>query len=407
MFIADLHIHSKYSRATSKDMDLENISKWAAIKGVDLLGTGDFTHPGWLKEIKNKLEEEEYGIYKFSKVFFMLTAEVNSIYFKKGKVQKVHNIIVAPTFKIVDEINDRLKMYGNLAIDGRPILGLDCEEMAKILYGISSDIIIIPAHAWTPHFSVFGSNSGFDSLEECFGKEAGRISAIETGLSSDPGMNWRIPGLDRITMTSNSDAHSPQKIGREATVFNKKIGYKEFIETLKKKDKDRLLYTIEFYPEEGKYHWDGHRRCGICISPEETVKLNYKCPKCSKKITVGVMHRIEKLASRPENFTMENAPAYKHVIPLKEIIASARNVGVNTLTVEKEYNKLIQAVGAELEILVNAPKKILEEACPEDIYSGIMNMRAGNVEIKPGYDGEYGKVNVKKGLKKEKQLALF
>lgn len=408
-FIADFHIHSKYSRATSKDMDITSLTKWAKIKGISMLGTGDFTHPQWMGELKSKLEEKEYGVYEYSGVQFILTTEVSSIYFKAGRTRKVHNIIFAPSFKAAEEINKMLAEYGDLASDGRPIISLECDRMVKALHAIDPDIFVVPGHAWTPHFSIFGSNSGFDSPEECFEDQTPRVFALETGLSSDPAMNWRWSKLDRFCLVSNSDSHSPAKIGREANVFKDRINYKELIEILRKKDKTRFLYTVEFFPEEGKYHWDGHRACKARMSPQESKRLNNKCPACGKNVTIGVMNRLEKLADRPEGFVLEGSPSFKRMVPLPEIIGDALDVGPDSMTVEREYLQLIKILGNEFNILMEAPEEELKEKCPPKIAHGILNVRKGNVEIQPGYDGEYGKVKVLKqdeGVA-EKQLSFL
>lgn len=409
MYIADFHIHSKYSRATSKDMEIDSLAKWAKIKGISMLGTGDFTHPLWFNEIKGKLEETDHGVYGYEDISFMLTAEVSNIYFKAGRTRKVHNIIFASSFRIAEEINKALDGYGALASDGRPILSLECEKMAKMLFAIDQEILIIPAHAWTPHFSIFGSNSGFDSPEECFEDQTQKIFSLETGLSSDPAMNWRWSKLDRFCLTSNSDAHSPAKIGREANVFSDKINYKDLRDILKTKDRKRFIYTIEFFPEEGKYHWDGHRTCKARLSPDESMRIHNQCPVCGKNVTVGVMHRLSKLADREEGFTLESSPQFKSVVPLAEIIAEALDMRPESVTVEKEYMQLIKTFGNEFKILLYVPEEELAEKCPLKIVKGIINMRNGNVEIIPGYDGEYGKVKVlKEGeAKSEKQLSFF
>lgn len=408
-FICDFHVHSKYSRATSKEMDIENLSRWARLKGIDLLGTSDFTHPEWLKNLKDKLETVEYGLYKHGETYYMLTTEVSNIYFKQGKTRKVHNMIFAPSFEAAEEINKMLSQYGDLYSDGRAILSLECDRLVKRLFEINEDIFVVPAHVWTPWFSLFGANSGFNSIEECFEAETPRIYALETGLSSDPPMNWRWSELDRFSLISNSDAHSPRNIGREANVFSSKIGYKELIELLKNKDREKFLYTVEFYPQEGKYHWDGHRACNARLSPAEAKTLNFKCPTCGKKITVGVMHRVEKLSDRKEGFILEGAHAYRNLVPLAEIISVALGVGVDTETVHKEYNNLINLFGSEFKILLDVPEERVEKECPARIAKGILNVRLGNVEVTPGYDGVYGKVNIfKEGEeKKEKQLELF
>lgn len=408
-YIADLHIHSKYSRATSPDMDIEHLSKWAKIKGINMLGTGDFTHPAWLKELKEKLAEKERGVYNHNGIDYILSAEVSNIYFKNGKVRKVHNIITAPSFGAADEINRMLGEYGALESDGRPILSIECGKMAKSLRKISGEIMIIPAHIWTPHFSLFGSNSGFDGIQECFEEETSSVTALETGLSSDPPMNWRLSGLDRYTLVSNSDAHSPAKIGREANVFKEKVGYKELKEILTKKDKERFLYTIEFFPEEGKYHWDGHRSCGARLSPKEAKNVNYRCPHCGKKLTIGVMNRVEHLADRAEGYVLESAPGYRNLVPLIEIIADSMGVGKESVGAEREYHSLIQKLGSEFHILLDMPEEEILEKCPPAVAAGIINVREGRVRVLAGYDGVYGTIEIfAEGRQKEdKQLTFF
>lgn len=408
-FIADLHIHSKHSRATSKDMDLASLVKWAKIKGVSMLGTGDFTHPLWLSELKARLEKAEEGVYVYEGIYFLLTAEVSNIYFKAGRTRKVHSIIFAPSFETVDEINSVLSQYGALASDGRPILSLDCEKMVRDLTRIDPEVFFVPAHAWTPHFSIFGSNSGFDSPEECFEAEMPKVFSIETGLSSDPKMNWRWSKLDRFCLMSNSDAHSPSRIGREANVFSAKINYKDLADILKTKDKKRFLYTIEFFPEEGKYHWDGHRGCKARMAPDEAMKINNMCPVCGKKVTIGVMHRLEGLADRKDGYIDERSPSYKSMVPLPEIIGGALGVGPDSMTVEKEYMQLIKNLGNEFNILLELPEDVLKEKCPPRIALGIINVRKGSLDIMPGYDGEYGKVKIFKDGEElsDKQLSFL
>ena len=408
-FIADLHIHSKYSRATSKEMEIVSLAKWAKIKGISMLGTGDFTHPEWLTELKGKLEETEYGTYIYDKIYFLLTTEVSNIYFKAGRTRKVHNIILAPNFKAAEEVNSYLSEYGALATDGRPILSLECDKMVKTFSRIDPDITVIPGHAWTPHFSIFGSNSGFDSPEECFEDQTPRIFSIETGLSSDPAMNWRWSRLDRFCLTSNSDAHSLSKLGREANVFKDKINYKEFLRILKTKDRSKFLYTIEFFPEEGKYHWDGHRACKTRLSPDEAMRTNNICPVCGKKVTIGVMHRLESLADRKAGFVLESSPSFKSLVPLAEIIGDVLDMSPDSKTVEKEYFQLIKNCGSEFNILLDMTDEEVKEKCPPRIAKGIINVRKGELEIAPGYDGEYGKVKVFKAgdAPPEKQMELF
>jgi len=408
-FIADFHIHSKYSRATSKEMDVENLSKWAKIKGISLLGTGDFTHPDWLAELKSKLEPMEPGIFKHSNIYYMLTGEVSNIYFKAGRSRKIHNIIFSPSFEAAREINKYLKGFGNLKSDGRPMLDLECDKMVKTFSGIDPDIFVVPGHIWTPWFSLFGSNSGFDAIEDCFGSETGKIFALETGLSSDPAMNWRWSKLDAFSLISNSDSHSPSRIGREANVFKEKFTYKGLIEILKKKDKEKFLFTVEFFPQEGKYHWDGHRNCNARLSPAEARKINERCPVCGRHITVGVMHRLEALADRQEGFVVKNSHAFKNLIPLDEIIAEAIGIGKETAGVQREYNTLIQRLGNEFAILLEIPEEEIKKSCSSKIAKGILKARKGEVEVLPGYDGEYGKVKILKDEEGEgeKQLSFF
>ncbi len=409
-FICDFHIHSKYSRATSKDMDIKNISKWAKIKGISLMGTGDFTHFLWLEELKRILRPEGNGLFSYEEVLFMLTAEISCIYSKNGRTRKIHIVIFAPSFEVVEKINNELGSIGNLVSDGRPILGLDARDLVKIVMDISPDCFIVPAHIWTPWFSLFGANSGFDSIEECFEDQSRHIYALETGLSSDPAMNWRWSVLDKYSLISNSDAHSPANIGRETNMFSQKMDYYQIIESLKNKDRERFLATIEFFPQEGKYHWDGHRNCEVCLSPSQTRENNYCCPKCGKRLTVGVMHRTEDLSDREEGFIPEGSIPFYSLVPLAEIIAEAKGVGKKTVAVENEYYKLIQGLGTEFSILLDASRDDLIKLTTEKVADGILRVREGKVDIQPGYDGVYGKVKTfSPGQDKEteKQLDLF
>lgn len=404
-FIADLHVHSRYSRATSPDMSPEDLWRWAQLKGIQVIGTGDFTHPGWLSDLREKLEPDRNGLFLLkqefeggsvpeackSKIYFMLTGEVSCIYSKNGRLRKIHCIILAPGFAEVMELNKRLSRIGSLSADGRPVLGLDSKELLRIILDISQDMLLIPAHAWTPHFSVFGAESGFDSLEECFEELTPYIYAIETGLSSDPPMNWRISKLDRITLISNSDAHSAPKIGREANIFDTGISYKEIIDAIK--TKRGFKGTIEFFPEEGKYHYDGHRSCKVSLSPKETIQHNYICPVCGKRLTVGVMHRVELLADREEGFRPEGAPPYFSIIPLPEILSEVVKAGPNSKKVETEYFRLLSKFGSEFHILMNLSLDEIERDNPL-LREAIERMRRGDVHIAPGYDGEYGKVKI-------------
>jgi len=397
-FIADLHLHSKYSRATSKEMNLASLDKGAKIKGIQVLGTGDFTHPLWFKELKEKLEPAEAGLYRLknngSETRFMLTAEISSIYSQGNKVRRIHNLVLAPSFEVAEKINIVLSWQGNLAADGRPILGISSIDLAKLVFNISSEAVIVPAHAWTPWFSIFGSMSGFDSIEECFGEFSKNIFAIETGLSSSPDMNWRLSKLDNISLISNSDAHSAGKLGREANVFNAELSYSGIISAIKEKDPKRFLYTIEFFPEEGKYHYDGHRLCGVIFSPAESKAHNNICPKCGKPLTIGVMNRVEKLADRPADFTPENRVPFKKVVPLGEIIAEVFGVLSNSKKVKSEYERLIGIFGNELKILLEVDLSDIKAESSPELSEGIKRMREGRIKIRPGYDGEYGKVRI-------------
>jgi uncharacterized protein (TIGR00375 family) len=414
-FIADFHLHSKFSRATSREMGVETLARWAKKKGIDLLGTGDFTHPTYFAELRSKLEPTGNGLFQLKKgdqgVQYILTTEVSNIYSQNGKVRRIHNLIFAPSFEVVEVIRSKLGNLGKLSSDGRPIFSFTAKELVKMILDISSDCLIIPAHAWTPWFSIFGANSGFDSIEECFGEMSPYIHAIETGLSSDPEMNWRLSSLDGITLLSNSDAHSPNRLGREANAFDCELDYKEIIETIRKKDRKKLLFTIEFFPEEGKYHYDGHRQCGVIFSPSQTKASQYLCPNCHKKLTVGVMHRVEELSDRPEGFIPKNAIPYIHLIPLEEIIAEAIGVRVGTKAVEAEYERLTERGGSEFQILLDATPGELASYVPPKILEGIVRVRQEKVSIVPGHDGVYGKITLfperKEGEESKEQLKLF
>ncbi|MCX7988850.1 MAG: endonuclease Q family protein [Thermodesulfovibrio sp.] len=420
MFYADLHIHSKFSRATSKDMNLETIEQWAQIKGIKLMGTGDFTHPEWLKEIDEKLQEEGNGLFTLKEpyklqvpesckgeVYFILTAEISCIYQKNGKLRKIHLLLLCPSLRDATKINHALSQIGSLTADGRPILGIDVKEIMRIILEISPETLLIPAHAWTPHFSVFGSQSGFDSLEECFEELTPYIYAIETGLSSDPKMNWRLSKLDKIILISNSDAHSPSKIGREANLLDTELSYSAITEAIK--TGEGFLGTVEFFPEEGKYHYDGHRICGIRLSPKETISRNYLCPSCGKKVTVGVMHRVELLSDREEGFKPDKALPYKSIIPLLEIMAEINNCSTQSKIVQNTYMKTIFKLGNEYEILMNKALSEIYEVNSK-LAEAIERMRSGKVLVEPGYDGEYGKIRVfgePEEMKPKGQTILF
>ncbi|HOV89144.1 MAG TPA: endonuclease Q family protein [Syntrophorhabdaceae bacterium] len=421
-FIADLHIHSSFSRATSPDMTLEGIWRWAQLKGITVIGTGDFTHPGWFNEITEKLEPAGNGLYSLKKaylkqdipqsckadVFFMLTGEVSCIYSKDKKTRKVHSILIVPDLATAAKININLSRIGNLKSDGRPIIGLDAKELLKITLDASPDAMFIPAHIWTPHFSVFGAASGFDSLEECFEELTPHIYAVETGLSSDPPMNWRLSCLDNITLVSNSDAHSPAKIGREANIFDGGISYMEMMEAIK--TRKGFGGTIEFFPEEGKYHYDGHRNCGICLTPEQTRAYNYICPVCNRHLTIGVMHRVISLADRNHGAKPAGAPGYRSIIPLPEIIAETKKMGPGSKAVLSIYYKVISALGPEFKVLLESPYCDIEKVSDQLTMEAIVRMREGRVYISPGYDGEYGKIKIFEDIERDSikgQMSLF
>ncbi|HPP16871.1 MAG TPA: endonuclease Q family protein [Candidatus Paceibacterota bacterium] len=406
--VADFHIHSRFSRATAHDITVANLNQWMKKKGVTVLGTGDFTHPQWFRELKENLEPAESGLYRLRNDLdeknvsrFILTTELSCIYSQGGKTRRIHHVILAPSFEVVQKINVALSWQGNLNSDGRPILGLSSIELAKLLFSISPEIVIIPAHIWTPWFSLFGSMSGFDSLEECFGEWSSKIFAIETGLSSDPQMNWRLSPLDHLAIVSNSDSHSASKIAREANVFDTELSYPKIIEAIKSgipqnylHDSSKFLYTIEFYPEEGKYHFDGHRLCNVVLAPQESKKINNICPKCGRPLTIGVMHRVEDLADRDENYIAKDRPPYKKLVPLEEIIAEVFKTSTNSKKVAAEYERLIKIFGNELAILIDASILDIEKESSPELAEGIKRVRENRLNIAPGFDGEYGKVKI-------------
>jgi len=410
-FVADFHIHSKYSRATSRDMEIPALAKWAKLKGVALLGTGDFTHHLWLQELKRYLQPDgKTGLYIYEGTYFILSAEISSIFSQEGKSYRVHNLLLAPSFAVVDEINKMLSTHGNIAADGRPILGLSCKRIAEEIFRISQEVMLIPAHIWTPWFSVFGSSSGFNSLEDAFGAYAKKITALETGLSSDPAMNWMVSKLDKYSLVSNSDSHSPSRIGREANVFNCELNYWEIKKVLEAKDKNKFLYTVEFFPEEGKYHYDGHRNCKLRWHPKETKSHNGRCTVCGRPVTKGVLARVEDLADRAEGFIPPNAIGYKSLVPLDEIIAEAKGVQKGAKQVMGEYMSLVNSFGSEFNLLVKMSQKEIDSRLPERVASGIRKVREKKLEILPGYDGEYGTIKIfgqEEERKENQQLTLF
>ena len=428
-FVADLHIHSKFSRATSRDMTLDNIARWARIKGISVVATSDFTHPEWFFLIKEKLEPEGNGFFRLKsilppangylkgmscrpdEVHFILSTEISFIYSKKGRVRKIHLLLLTPDFKSVEKINNRLAGLGNLRSDGRPILGLDARQFVHIVADICPRCIVIPSHIWTPWFSLFGSNSGFDAIEECFEEMTPFIFALETGLSSDPPMNWRLSALDRYALVSNSDAHSPSRLGREANVFDTDLSFKGLVEALRSRDPAHFSYTVEFFPEEGKYHYDGHRKCGVLLSPRESLLNKDLCPKCGKKLTIGVMHRIEELADREVGARPPFKIPYRSLIPLNEIIAESIGKTSECQSVWDIYFRLVREFDNEHRILTEIPIPELVRFQPDRVGYGIDRMRRGAVRIVPGHDGEYGKISLfeeeRAEEKSDGQLTLF
>jgi uncharacterized protein (TIGR00375 family) len=416
--IADFQLHSKYSRATSKNTTPENLAEGARLKGLQMLGTGDFTHPSWLEELKNKLEPTDGdGIFKYAQTLFMLTGEFSTIYEDDVKVRKVHHMIHAPSFEVVEQINEKLAKHGNLKADARPILNVSSPQVVEELMEIDKNIFIYPAHAWTPWFGALGSKSGFDSIEDCYQDQVKHIHAIETGLSSDPAMNWRVSSLDKFALLSSSDAHSPNpwRLGREANAFElDKISYKEIIDAIIKKDPKKFVFTIEVDPNYGKYHFDGHAKCGVSMTPTESKKLGGLCPKCKKKMTIGVLARVEQLADREDGYKPKNAVPFKTLLPLYEVVSFA--LGVKALYSKKvfeEGRKLVERFGNELNVLLEASEEDLAKVTNEKVVNAITKIRNGTVRFDPGYDGEYGKpifddsVQITRSFADQKTLAQF
>lgn len=404
--IADLHIHSRFSMATSKEGMPENLDFWARKKGISLIGTGDFTHPVWREELKERLVSEGNGLYRLRDAYvkeesrkfpgegtrFVVSGEISSIYKKNGKTRKVHNVILLPSLEAADAMAQRLEKIGNIHSDGRPILGLDSHDLLEMMLDVCPEGILIPAHIWTPHFSVLGAKSGFDSVEECFEELAPYIHALETGLSSDPAMNWRISKLDRYQLVSNSDAHSPSKLGREANLLDIDCSYEGLYRAIQ--TGEGLEGTVEFFPEEGKYHFDGHRKCGVSLSPVEAERLGGICPVCGKKLTMGVDHRVEQLADRAEGFVKKDGKKYESLVPLPEVISACMGYSTASKKVQGCFEQMIQTLGTEFDILRNVPSEDIKSCAGERIAEGIENVRTGNVKRIPGYDGEYGKIEL-------------
>ena len=402
MYIGDLHIHSRYSRATSKELTPEHLDLWAGKKGINIVGTGDFTHPAWRAELAEKLEPAEPGLYMLKKEYslqrpsilgqsrprFVISGEISSIYKKNGRVRKVHSLILLPSLEAAEVLSRRLEAIGNIHSDGRPILGLDCHDLLAITLEACPDAIYVPAHIWTPHFSLFGAFSGFDTIEECYEELTPQIHALETGLSSDPAMNWRLSALDSFQLISNSDAHSPAKLGREASLFDIPMSYAGLYGAIQRGE--GLKGTIEFFPEEGKYHFDGHRKCHLCLSPSQARAYNGICPVCGRKLTTGVLHRIEQLADRDEDFLLPQGRPFENLVPLGEVIASSVGSSPSSVKVSRQYEHLLEELGNEFYILRQAPLEDIRHVAGSLTAEGIRHLRDGRVQWRPGYDGEYG-----------------
>ena len=400
--IADLHIHGKFSRGCSTKLDIQNLEKYAKIKGLNLLGTGDFTHPGWVKEIKENLTEED-GVLKTKTGFpFLCQTEISLIYSTNGKGRRVHNVVLAPSLEVVDQITEALLKRGRIDYDGRPIFKIPCPEFTEMLRDISKDIEVIPAHIWTPHFSVLGEYNQFNNMEECFEDQTKHIHALETGLSSDPPMNWRLSCLDKFNLVSFSDSHSfwPWRIGREATIFDCDLTYKSVLNSIR--TGEGLKETVEVSPFFGKYHFSGHRNCNVCLDPVQSKEHNQICPKCGKKLIIGVAERVEVLADREEGFKPENAKEFKTLMPLAEILSKVMAKGIATKTVQTEYERLIAKHKSEFNILLNVKKEELD--LPEHLKDIIMKNRKGKIEVEAGYDGLYGIPILKPEDKTKKEI---
>ncbi|MGD9302506.1 MAG: UvrD-helicase domain-containing protein, partial [Desulfobacterales bacterium] len=426
-FIADFHVHSKFSIATAKNLDLENLYIAAQIKGISVVGTGDFTYPGWFSEICEKLQPAEPGLFKLkdeyasicdnevprscrSEVRFILSTEISNIYKKNEKTRKNHNLIMVPELSVAEKFNAQLDKIGNIKSDGRPILGLDARDLLEILLETSDEAFLIPAHIWTPWFSLLGSKSGFDSIEECFEDLTPHIFAVETGLSSDPPMNWRVSGLDGLTLVSNSDAHSPQNLGREANLLNTDLSFKGIKSAIKGGHPDQFLGTFEFFPEEGKYHFDGHRICNVRMHPQETIQNNGKCPMCGKDLTIGVLYRVEELADRPQNQTAPGRLPYFSMVQLVDILSEIFKVGAKSKKVLKNYQTAISVLGSELNILHTLKPEDIDGAGIPLLGEAVRRIRRKEIEVLPGHDGEYGQVLIFRANERERltgQKALF
>jgi uncharacterized protein (TIGR00375 family) len=401
LVFADLHIHGKYSRATSENMDIPSIIHYAQIKGLNLLGTGDFTHPMWKTELRKHLKETQHdGLYASKdnpQILFMATTEVCTIFDYQGMTKKIHHLIFCPSFEVADQVSDRLSRYGDLDADGRPTLQVSAPELVEVVMELSKDNMVVPAHVWTPWFSLFGSIYGFDRVEDCYQDTTRHISALETGLSSDPPMNWRLSALDRFALISNSDAHSPYpyRMGREANVFQlDRVTFGELVEVIRTRDTRRFLFTIEVDPAYGKYHWSGHRRCNLSVPASESKRLGGVCPVCRKKLTRGVEERVETLADRPIGYKPQGAVGFKHLMPLQETIAAVMNVDSEASTVVwKEYSSLVGRLGNEYNVLLGSEDELAKATDPK-IAEVIVRTRNDEVVVIPGYDGVYGRLDL-------------
>jgi len=417
-YIADLHIHSKYSRACSANLTLSNLGAWARTKGIDILATGDFTHPKWLQDIEEKLEPAAPGLFRLKKQFrredgtgtyaaapvphggrdvlFFLSTELSCIYKKNGRTRRLHLLVFMPSVAAVKKFIAALeRLECNLRSDGRPILGLDVKEIVKLALDADPASMVVPAHAWTPWFSVFGSESGFDSLEECFEELTPEIHAIETGLSSDPPMNWRLSKLDQVMLISNSDAHGVRNLGREANAFElENPGFGELTGILRRRDREKMLYTIEFFPEEGKYHVDGHRSCDYHCEPEETARRGGRCPKCGKDLVRGVLGRVHALADRRSGERPKGAADFRQIVPLEEVIGDALGKGRSSKAVTTTYARMIETIAPEFDILLDVPVQTIAAASSPRLAEAVRLVRSGTVRVRPGYDGVFGQVSI-------------
>lgn len=420
MFLSDLHIHSRFSRATSKELDAPHLDWWARRKGIRVIGTGDFTHPAWRAELKEHLVPAGEGLYRLREEFrlpglapgeetlFLVTGEISSIYKRAGKTRKVHNVILLPSLEAADDLAARLEVIGNIHSDGRPILGLDSQDLLELTLSTCPDAEFIPAHIWTPHFSMFGAFSDFSTIEECFGDMAPHIHAVETGLSSDPPMNWRVSALDGLTLVSHSDAHSPSKLGREANIMEAELTYPGVVNAIR--TGEGFLGTVEFFPEEGKYHLDGHRNCGVCLTPAETAERGGVCPVCGRKLTIGVEHRVEELADREEGYRPPDAKPFESLAPLPEAIAASTGLSAAGKRTAEQVERLVRELGPEFHILRQAPIADIEQVAGPCVAEGIRRLRAGQVVRRAGFDGEYGSISLLTPAERERlngQISLF